>query len=562
MTPYRGRPVESPWWRTAPNPAYLEGESFARARDAAARLQGDSYIRRAEESPDDSLADRVTREAIWRWVTPRWRRHLERLVERERPDAVVVFTVRWRTSAASRAAARPLRHPGRLLRRRRADEPARVRRHGHGLQLLPRRRSGRVRPRVSNSEGGARAPARARRAPRRGRLLGRRPRVLRAAAGREGERRLLLRLRRQVPPRVDGGAGRRARRARCPTSTSRSAATTSTATPASPGIVGDVPFNRLPARDLGGAGQPLHHAPLARDRLRVLVVPPVRARRRRRRDRREPVRGDRALVRAGQRAARRPRRRRGDRRLPRRCSTTRRRRRSSAAARASACSTSTPTATARAGCSSCVGLGVAAPVSTELARGAAAGHAGAPLAALRRIAIVPAYNEERNIGRVSTSCAPSTPARGRRRLRRLGRPHGRGRRRSAARTSSGCPFNLGIGGAVQTGFRYAWEGGYELAVRLDGDGQHDPAQLRARDRAGARRRGRHRRRLPLHRRRRLPLLGLAARRDPRARVGRLAGSRASGVTDTDLGLPGAQPRARSGSSPPTTRTTTRRWRGW
>jgi spore maturation protein CgeB len=30
---------------------------------------------------------------IWRYVTPRWRRHLERLVERERPDAVVVFTV-------------------------------------------------------------------------------------------------------------------------------------------------------------------------------------------------------------------------------------------------------------------------------------------------------------------------------------------------------------------------------------------------------------------------------------------------------------------------------------
>ncbi len=41
------------------------------------------------------------------------------------------------------------------------------------------------------------------------------------------------------------------------------------------------------------------------------------------------------------------------------------------------------------------------------------------------------------------------------------------------------PFNLGIGGAVQTGFRFAWERGYELAVRLDGDGQHDPAELRA-----------------------------------------------------------------------------------
>ena len=39
------------------------------------------------------------------------------------------------------------------------------------------------------------------------------------------------------------------------------------------------------------------------------------------------------------------------------------------------------------------------------------------------------------------------------------------------------PFNLGIGGAVQTGFRYAWEHGYEVAVRCDGDGQHDPAEL-------------------------------------------------------------------------------------
>ena len=93
VTPYRGRPVESPWWRVAPNPAYVEGESFARARDTVARLKGDRYLRRAEASPEDGVADRVTREVIWHWVTPRWRRHLEKLVERERPDAVVVFTV-------------------------------------------------------------------------------------------------------------------------------------------------------------------------------------------------------------------------------------------------------------------------------------------------------------------------------------------------------------------------------------------------------------------------------------------------------------------------------------
>jgi glycosyltransferase involved in cell wall biosynthesis len=38
-------------------------------------------------------------------------------------------------------------------------------------------------------------------------------------------------------------------------------------------------------------------------------------------------------------------------------------------------------------------------------------------------------------------------------------------------------FNVGIGGAVQTGFRYARDEGFEIAVRLDGDGQHDASEL-------------------------------------------------------------------------------------
>jgi len=99
------------------------------------------------------------------------------------------------------------------------------------------------------------------------------------------------------------------------------------------------------------------------------------------------------------------------------------------------------------------------------------------LAARKRIAIVPAYNEERNIGRVigelrafdhgldivvvSDGSVDRTVE--------VAREHGAHVIR--------LPFNLGIGGAVQTGFRYAWENGYELAVRVDGDGQHDPAQL-------------------------------------------------------------------------------------
>jgi glycosyltransferase involved in cell wall biosynthesis len=39
------------------------------------------------------------------------------------------------------------------------------------------------------------------------------------------------------------------------------------------------------------------------------------------------------------------------------------------------------------------------------------------------------------------------------------------------------PFNVGIGGAMQSGYIYALERGYEVAVQVDGDGQHDPAEL-------------------------------------------------------------------------------------
>jgi glycosyltransferase involved in cell wall biosynthesis len=39
------------------------------------------------------------------------------------------------------------------------------------------------------------------------------------------------------------------------------------------------------------------------------------------------------------------------------------------------------------------------------------------------------------------------------------------------------PFNLGIGGAVQSGFKYALDRGYDYCVQVDGDGQHDPAEI-------------------------------------------------------------------------------------
>ena len=39
------------------------------------------------------------------------------------------------------------------------------------------------------------------------------------------------------------------------------------------------------------------------------------------------------------------------------------------------------------------------------------------------------------------------------------------------------PVNLGIGGGVQTGYLYAWQNGYDIAVQFDGDGQHNARYL-------------------------------------------------------------------------------------
>ena len=39
------------------------------------------------------------------------------------------------------------------------------------------------------------------------------------------------------------------------------------------------------------------------------------------------------------------------------------------------------------------------------------------------------------------------------------------------------PFNLGIGGAMQAGYQYAYEKGYDIAIQVDGDGQHDPKEI-------------------------------------------------------------------------------------
>ncbi len=96
---------------------------------------------------------------------------------------------------------------------------------------------------------------------------------------------------------------------------------------------------------------------------------------------------------------------------------------------------------------------------------------------MRKIAIIPAFDEEAVIGQVVDEVRAFDPA-----IDVLVIDDASGDRTAERAREHGAlvirlPFNLGIGGAVQTGFRYADRHGYELAVRVDGDGQHDPAEL-------------------------------------------------------------------------------------
>jgi len=99
------------------------------------------------------------------------------------------------------------------------------------------------------------------------------------------------------------------------------------------------------------------------------------------------------------------------------------------------------------------------------------------LQALRRVAIVPGYNEEGSIGAVIDEIRAVDPE-----IEIVVVDDGSRDRTAEAAASRGArvlqlPFNLGIGGAVQTGYRFAHEHGFDLALRVDGDGQHDPAQF-------------------------------------------------------------------------------------
>ena len=90
----------------------------------------------------------------------------------------------------------------------------------------------------------------------------------------------------------------------------------------------------------------------------------------------------------------------------------------------------------------------------------------------RILIVIPAYQEERSIGGVVRSLRERFP------YDVLVVNDGSSDRTSVAAREADAtvldlPCNIGIGGAVQTGFLYAMDRGYDAVVRIDGDGQHE-----------------------------------------------------------------------------------------
>ena len=95
----------------------------------------------------------------------------------------------------------------------------------------------------------------------------------------------------------------------------------------------------------------------------------------------------------------------------------------------------------------------------------------------RVVAVVPAYNEADAIGRVVDEIRAFDAAIDVVVVDDASTDDTAAVAESRGATVLRLPYNVGIGGAVQTGLLYALEGGYDTAVRLDGDAQHDAAEL-------------------------------------------------------------------------------------
>lgn len=95
----------------------------------------------------------------------------------------------------------------------------------------------------------------------------------------------------------------------------------------------------------------------------------------------------------------------------------------------------------------------------------------------RVLVIVPAWNEARNVGATIREIRSAGDTYDVLVIDDGSVDHTAAVAREAGATVVTLPFNLGVGGAMRTGFTYAQRQGYRKAIQVDADGQHNPADI-------------------------------------------------------------------------------------
>lgn len=96
---------------------------------------------------------------------------------------------------------------------------------------------------------------------------------------------------------------------------------------------------------------------------------------------------------------------------------------------------------------------------------------------MKKLVIIPAFNEEGNLEKTIEDITENAPGFDYVIINDCSTDETLAMCRRHGFSYLNLPVNLGIGGAVQTGYRYAYFHGYDIAVQFDGDGQHDAKYL-------------------------------------------------------------------------------------
>ncbi|MGB9628953.1 MAG: glycosyltransferase family 2 protein [Thermodesulfobacteriota bacterium] len=95
----------------------------------------------------------------------------------------------------------------------------------------------------------------------------------------------------------------------------------------------------------------------------------------------------------------------------------------------------------------------------------------------RVLVIIPAYNEEGSVGKVVGEVKKYLPQSEILVVNDGSRDLTSEKARESGAVVLDLPFNLGIGGAMQAGYKFAYEKDFDIAIQVDGDGQHDPKEI-------------------------------------------------------------------------------------